>query len=298
MVLLAAVCFATTGTAQALGPEGASPVAVGAVRIAVGAALLLLVALHAGAHPLTVRPRRIVLVAALGVAAYQVTFFAGVRLTGVAVGTVVALGSAPVLTGVLEWLVLRRSPTPRWAAATGLATAGVAVLAGTGAEVDPWGVLCALGAGASYATYSLASKALLDAGHAADAVMAAAFGLGAVLLLPSLLVVPVGWVLEPRGAAMALFLGLVPTALAYWLYARGLRRVPAAEAATLVLAEPATAALLGIVLLGEPFTASFAAGAALLVTAIAVLVRRPAPAATGEAPAPAGAAPEGGTTGR
>ncbi|MCW2987045.1 MAG: EamA family transporter, partial [Conexibacter sp.] len=39
-VLLAAVCFGTTGTAQALGPD-ASAVTVGAVRIAVGALLLL-----------------------------------------------------------------------------------------------------------------------------------------------------------------------------------------------------------------------------------------------------------------
>ena len=41
-VLLAALCFGTTGTAQALGPDGASPLTVGAVRVALGAALLLL----------------------------------------------------------------------------------------------------------------------------------------------------------------------------------------------------------------------------------------------------------------
>ena len=44
-VLLAAVCFGTTGTAQALGPGGIDPAAVGAARIAVGGILLAIVAL-------------------------------------------------------------------------------------------------------------------------------------------------------------------------------------------------------------------------------------------------------------
>ena len=43
LVLLAAVCFGTTGTAQALGPD-AAPTEVGAARIVIGGPLLLLVA--------------------------------------------------------------------------------------------------------------------------------------------------------------------------------------------------------------------------------------------------------------
>ena len=45
LVLLAALCFATTGTAQALGPGGIEPAGVGAARIAFGGALLVVVAL-------------------------------------------------------------------------------------------------------------------------------------------------------------------------------------------------------------------------------------------------------------
>ncbi len=52
-VLLAAVCFGTTGTAQAIGPGG-SPVAVGAARIVFGGLLLVLVA-----RPLRVRLPRV-----------------------------------------------------------------------------------------------------------------------------------------------------------------------------------------------------------------------------------------------
>src|SRR3954447_8517129 len=127
-ILLAALCFDTTGTAQALGPAGLSPAGVGAARILVGGALLVAVAL-AGRASLGRLPRRPLLVAAAGVAAYQLSFFAAVHDTGVALGTIVALGSAPALAGALEWSLERRAPSPAWALATALACAGVALLA-------------------------------------------------------------------------------------------------------------------------------------------------------------------------
>ena len=94
-VLLAAVLFGTTGTAQALGPDGTSPLTVGAARIAVGAA----------ASWRSRSPRARCSTAAAGHPArhrrggrrrgYQLCFFAAVDSTGVALGTVVALGSGP-----------------------------------------------------------------------------------------------------------------------------------------------------------------------------------------------------------
>src|SRR4051794_22030563 len=126
-VLLASLCFGTTGTAQALGPAGLSPAGVGAARILVGGALLVLVALLG--NGLRGLPRRPLILAALAVAAYQLAFFAAVADTGVAVGTIVALGSAPALAGALEWALHGRRPSSRWAGATAAATAGVALLA-------------------------------------------------------------------------------------------------------------------------------------------------------------------------
>jgi DME family drug/metabolite transporter len=212
-------------------------------------------------------------VAALGVAAYQLAFFAAVADTGVAVGTVVALGSAPALTGALEWLVERRRPAARWAPATALACAGVAllVLSGAGAGVSAPGVALAVAAGASYAVYTLAAKRLLSAGHPPEEVMAAAFGAGAVLLAPVLVLADVGPLWTPGGLALVGFLGLVPTALAYVLFARGLRRLSAAETSTLTLAEPLTAAGLGVVVLAERPGAPAVAGAALVLAGLLLL---------------------------
>jgi DME family drug/metabolite transporter len=273
-VLLAAVCFGTTGTAQALGPD-ASPVTVGAVRIAVGALLLLL------AQRLTAREgagrwaRGPLAAGALGVAGYQLCFFAAVKDTGVAVGTVVALGSAPALAGAGGWLLERRAPGGTWAAATALACAGVALiaLAGGGSDVSAAGVALAVGAGASYATFTLASKRLLDAGHAVEPVMARVFGWGAVLLIPVLLLGDTGWALTPGGAAMALWLGAIPTALAYLLFARGLRHLPAGEVATLTLGEPVTATVLGAVVLSERPGTGAIIGIVLILAGLAALAR-------------------------
>ena len=265
MVLLAAVCFGTTGTAQALGPDGLAPTGVGAARILVGGALLVVIG-GAAIHRL---PRRALLIAAAAVASYQLSFFAAVADTGVAVGTIVAIGSGPALAGALEWAVDGRSQTLAWAAATALACAGVATLAlaGTDATISLPGVGLALVAGASYATYTLAAKRMLAADHAPETVMAGAFGLGAVFLLP-VLVFNHEVITQPGGLALALFLGIVPTALAYVLFARGLKRLSAAETATLTLAEPLTATVLGVVVLGEQFSAL---GAGLILAGLLVL---------------------------
>jgi DME family drug/metabolite transporter len=281
-VLLAALCFATTGTAQALGPDATDPVGVGATRILVGGALLVAVAVATRGGVRGPRWDRGAVVAAVaGVAVYQLAFFAAVNDTGVAVGTIVALGSAPTLAGLFEWLLDRRRPDPRWAAATVLACAGVALLALSGGEasVSAPGVALAVLAGASYATYTIAAKRLLTAGHRPEAVMAAAFGLGAVVLLPALALSSPGWLLHADGIALALFLGVVPTALAYVLFARGLTRLTASETATLTLAEPLTAGALGAVVLAEPLTATSAVGAGLVLAGLlALAVRVPMPA--------------------
>jgi drug/metabolite transporter, DME family len=288
-VLLAALCFATTGTAQALGPSGTDPIAVGAARILVGGTLLVLVALAGRAFTGRRWAPGPVLAAVAAVATYQLAFFAAVADTGVAVGTIVALGSAPALAGLFEWLLGRR-PEPRWAIATGLACAGVALLALAGGEasVSPLGIGLAVVAGGSYAVYTLAAKRLLSDGHAPEAVMAVAFGLAAIVLLPALALSGPGWLLHADGIALAVFLGVIPTALAYVLFARGLKRLSASETATLTLAEPLTAGLLGAIVLAEPMTAMSAAGAGLVLAGLVALgVRLPTPAVASPERAPA-----------
>ena len=129
---------------------------------------------------------------------------------------------------------------------------------------------------------------MIDGGAAPERVMSAAFGRGAILLLPVPLVAGLGWLASPEGVALALYLGAVPTALAYLLFARGLRRLSAGETATLTLAEPLTAVMLGALVLGErPGTVAIA-GAGLVLAGLLVL------AAPRGAPRPAAGAGRGG----
>jgi DME family drug/metabolite transporter len=279
LVLGAAVLFGTTGTARALGPE-ISPLGVGAARIAVGAALLALFALalsrRSGAAS-TRMSRTPVLLGGIGVAGYQLSFFAAVADTGVAVGTVVALGSAPVFAGLLSRLTGGPRLDRRWAACTALATAGVAILVGSGesTDVSALGVGLALCSGLGYAAYTVAAKRLLDEGHTPEAVMARTFGAGALVLLPILPITGFAAFATGPAVATSLYLGAIPTALAYVLFARGLQQLPTAHVATLTLAEPLTAAALGTIALGEQLSAGAALGAALVLGGLAALAIHP-----------------------
>lgn len=119
LILCAAVLWGTTGTAQALASAEAHSVAIGAVRLAVGGLALLTACLiqrkNVDVRRLPILP---LAVAAASMAAYQPLFFSAVIKTGVAVGTMVAIGSAPVLSGVLDYIVYRKKPIKKWLLAT------------------------------------------------------------------------------------------------------------------------------------------------------------------------------------
>jgi len=273
LVLAAAVLWGTTGTAQALAPESAAPATVGAVRLIIGGLALLALAAARGAFRTGKPwPRLATLLAAGCMAGYQPFFFAAVASTGVAVGTIVTIGSSPVFAGALGFLLRGERPGRRWAAATALAIIGCGLLASATGEmsVDALGVLLALGAGTCYAAYAVVSKGLLDE-QPPDAVMAVVFCLGALLLSPILLQGNLSWLATARGLAAALHLGLVATALAYTLFARGLRAIPTATAVSLSLAEPLTAGILGVLVLGESLSPGALLGAGLLLAGLALL---------------------------
>ncbi len=141
--------------------------------------------------------------------------------------------------------------------------------------MSPGGVLLALAAGLGYASYTVIAKQLLAAGHSPQTVMGGAFGAGGLLLAPVLVVTAGPWLFTAGGVALVLYLALVPTALAYVLFARGLQQLTAGETATLTLAEPLTAALLGAVVLGERPGAVAVAGAGMVLAGLLALASRP-----------------------
>ncbi|MGW7425602.1 DMT family transporter [Streptomyces sp. NPDC054813] len=258
-ILTAAVLWGTTGTASSFAPAGAPAAAIGAASLVLGGLLLFLTAPGARTLPraCTGGERRLLVLGALAVAGYPLTFYPAVARTGVAVATVVALGGAPVFAGLLGRLTRQSRPTDRWASATGAAVLGCAVLvlgpelAGDGAPVDTVGVLLAGLAGLSYAGYALVGGQLIARGHASGPVMGVLFGGAALLVLPVLLWSAGPWLMTARGALVVLYLGAVTTFLCYGLFGYGLRHATAQIATTLTLVEPAVAAVLGVAVLGE-----------------------------------------------
>ena len=232
-VLLASVLFGTTGTSQALGPDGTTPLSVGVMRMVIGGAGLAALAFALARRerrraPMRERPRRgirpFALMTLTGVclAVYQPLFVLGTARNGVAVCSVIALGSAPVLAGLLEWALTRRLPSATWIGATALATLGVLLLGLGGASgsggTDPVGVLGAVGAGASFAVIANVQRRLLDAGWDAFTVVGGMGLSSAVVSALALPFVDVSWLAAPRGLAMALWLGLATISIAYVLF--------------------------------------------------------------------------------
>jgi DME family drug/metabolite transporter len=82
-------------------------------------------------------------------------------------------------------------------------------------------------------------------------VTATTFGVAAVVSLPFLFTEKLSWILTSKGFLSVIWLGLVTTSIGYTLFMFGLKRIESSLAATVVLAEPATATVLAAVVIGE-----------------------------------------------
>lgn len=251
----AGMLLGTAGTAGTFGPTNATPIGLGVLRLGVGAILLLAFLPWLGGAwsniPRLIRQPTLWVMGA-GAGAFQPLFFAAVERSGVGPSTLVAIGSAPVFAGLLGWLALRDRPTPGWVVATVIAISGLVLRSFSDlGSVDGTGLALATGAGVGVACYVVAAKVELDRGGNVVELPGVAYLLGSVMLTPIWVQQPLAWVATPRGLLLALYLGGVTMALANVLQVLGLRGLPPGPAATLMLAEPLTATVLGVAVLGE-----------------------------------------------
>jgi DME family drug/metabolite transporter len=282
-VLAAALLWGTTGTAAALAP-GVGSLAVGAAAMGVGGLLQAAAALDViRAHRSTLAAHwRTLAVSAAAVAVYPLAFYTSMRLAGVAVGTVVTIGSAPMAAALIERVVDHQRLSRRWAIGAAIGVLGMFALAiaragddgaaGDAAGAQPvLGIALGLLAGATYALYSWGAARVMRRGVPSRPVMGTVFGVGGVLLLPVLLLtgapIVASW---PNFAAVA-YLAVVPMFLGYVLFGRGLAAVSASTATSLSLLEPAVAALIAVLVLGERLPVLGWVGMAVLLASLVVL---------------------------
>ena len=213
--------------------------------------------------------------ASLGVS--QALYYVAVDDVGVSIATLVCIGTAPIAVTCASAMARRRRPTPTALATLGCALAGLGLITtSTDSASGPHplaGTLAALGSGLAYAVSTVLSQRLASAGDAFTLTGAASI-VGSLTLLPAAAVAGLGFPVDGRSATALLYLGIVPTVLAYALFFGGLRTTSAEVAAVLTLLEPLVATLLAVVLLGETLTALGWLGAVLLLAAVAVLLAR------------------------
>lgn len=289
-VLVAAALFGTTGTVLVNAPDGAEPWSVGCLRLLVGG--LTLVAFAAAMRADVVAPwrrphRAATLVAVVGVVVFQAGYFLSVDRTGVAVGTVVTIGSGPAIAGAAAALRARRLPATGWLGGTAVGVLGVALLGlgGRAVDTDAVGVALAVAAGAGWALFSAADKVLIDRGLHSTAVMAATFVGGGLAMTPALLAHRPSWAASAAGAAVVLYLGVATVGVAYHLYGWALRHLAAPTVITLTLLEPITAAVLGDVVVHEDVRTVGWLGVLFVVVGLLVTGRSSLTGAAGAAPA-------------
>ena len=281
LIVVAAMTWGTTGATMKLVAAGSpmSPLLVGLIRVAIAAPCLCLAAWWLGG-PIRLPARRDfgrLLVAGLAMGAFQACYFWGVAKTSVAVGSLIAICSAPLFIVVLAAVFLgERIDARTWGALlAGITGASLLTIGPHGFGRLPPGFLggigLALGAGVSYATYAVMVKDVLRRVPPLT-VAALTFTVAALSLLPVLLG---EWPsADARAWALLVYLGVVPTAVAYILYVIGLRTTPVTVSGVLTLVEPLTATLLGVLFFGDRLGLGGALGAALLVSAVAGLTLR------------------------
>ena len=296
-VLITSFLWGTTGTAATFAPD-AGPLAIGAAALGVGGLLQAAIAVPALRRARTsLRAQAgLVVVGAGAVAVYPLAFYSSMHLAGVAIGTVVSLASAPLASGVLE-LILERKPLSRWwvlAAVLGITGSALLCLSKTGqtsgsATDTVTGIGLGLVAGATYALYSWVVHRLMGHGVERAAAMGSVFGAGGVLLLPVLAATGAPLLASGQSLAVAAYMALVPMFLGYYLFGVGLTRLRPSTATTLTLTEPAVAALLAVLVVGEQLAMLGWIGLAVLAAALIVLALAPT---NGTGPQPATAAGE------
>lgn len=261
LVLAAAALWGTTGTAQSLADGSLSAYWFGALRLA--AASLFFAGCVAASRKLASADstlkrgkleRRDVLGAGLGMAVYNLAFFAGIGTTGVALGTAIALGSGPIWAGLLQAVLHRRRPTAAWWTGTAVAAAG-GVLMTLGGDwrtkgFDGVGILLCLLSGLSYAAYTLLNTRMARVAPASTITLQA-FGVAAAVALPVAWLVGGAPAFTGADLAAVAYTGVVTAGVPYLLFSQALRHITPATGVTLALCEPVVAFGLAVLVIGE-----------------------------------------------
>jgi DME family drug/metabolite transporter len=282
-IVLAAVLWGTVGVSSkaVYSLADTNPLSIGFYRLVFSLPVLAWACWRRLGRAAVCVPRRdlaVMLAIGIAMALYQVCYFAAIQRVGVAVAVLVTLCVAPMIVALFSTLLLREPLTGAVALALLAALSGTALLVGGApaasvhGDMAVVGVLLALGAAASYAAITLCSRALTGMYHPLQPITIG-FAAGTLLLLPCALATGLTLDYPVSAWGLLLYLGIIPTALAYVFFLSGMRHTTATVASTVTLVEPLTSASLAWLLFGEQLGRLGVLGAVLLLAAMLLLYR-------------------------
>ena len=277
-VILASLLWGTTGTAATFAPT-LSPLFIGAFAMGIGGILQCGFAIPNINQELTsLRSHyRYLILGALAVAVYPLAFYSSMRLSGVSIGTVVSIGSAPILSAIIEYLSRDFQFTKQWVIGALLGITGMTILAFSGNETTQYnylslGILLGSVAGFTYALYSWSARQLMLKGISSKAAMGAIFGCGGILLIPVMVTTGSIFFSTWNNIAVGVYMALIPMFLGYLCYGYGLSKISASMAITITLLEPAVATILAILIVGEDLSLIGLGGILLIFICLVMVI--------------------------
>lgn len=277
LVMTASMSWGTTGILQALAPADAHPLTVGSVRVVLAAVTMIIYNKWKGKSVINIlkkAPKGALIITVLGVMGYQFAFFSALKLTGVSIGSMIAIGIAPIIAGLFGSVFENEPLSKRWIISTAVAIFGCFLLLGGSSSasfsVDGKGVTLAFVAAFCFAFLGLGMKRLgtsLDTIETATAATVASLVIG----VPVLILFNPLWILTTRGLIIASILGIISEALPMCFFAIGLKKIYLRDAYTLSLFEPLTACFLSAIVLGERLETLPLIGAGLIMCGILLL---------------------------
>ena len=271
-----------------------NPVIIGASTMGIGGLILGLTALP-GVWMVwhNIGAKSLVIAGACGLALYSTVFYIGMSWAGVALGNVIALGSAPLFAGLIEWVVDKQRPTVMWLGATAITVIGGVLLVsgrnfgedGRGVVRDSTmvlsGIALALLAGFAYALYTYMANKLMKPhtdrpqglGHRpVISTIQLVSALPLIVIVITLVIVNPGQFSNvPLAIPVMAYLAIFPTAVGHLLLAVGLGVMPASRAAVYTLFEPVVAVILAVIVVGEVITPLGWIGLIVVLAGLALL---------------------------
>lgn len=285
-ILFASLLWGTTGTAASFAPT-VNPLAIGSFSMGVGGLMLAILGVKNLRHDAKclLKEGKLLCIGAIALAVYPLAFYSSMRLSGVAIGTVISIASAPFFVALIECLFSKQNNIDRrWVLSLFIGSVGIVLLASSETNLTEQtlddsskviGIALGFIAGLAYALYSWAAKGLINRGISSKSAMGSIFGIGAILLIPILVLNSNDLFATPINTAVVLYIAVIPMFIGYICFGYGLNTIHASKATLLTLFEPAVAAVFAVVVVGESISVLGWAGVVLIMLCLLLQSYKP-----------------------